>query len=356
VRVKVLRQLLREFWLPLLLGVVWTAYNVIAGPRTDWTVRHTLNVLGPTFFFISWLVAQWYRVRKQQRVEDELSEIQSGVRALQEPLLPCGIFLTLALRADEEDVKRVFGDQPGYRAYGPDKPMPPPPYGLPDGVRDGRLMHRNKYLDYCDGIVEAAGIFRAEHPGYNHVHRPIKHTVASLTTEALQVASGRNEPLLSAPAVQVELFLGSQSSVTKATPSLILKGSITAGKVVGAWALDDEVFVDLFLKTLPPTPPANQSYSSRALQESFIRVTLEFFYLEGISDLPRESWPTLQNLQLWVGGRARHLLTFSPEQLASQITREDPDPIVHGHAKCAQLVFETTLSADTFATSFLAVS
>jgi len=354
--VKVLRQLLREFWLPLLLGVLWTAYNMIDRPREEWTMRQVLNVLGPTFFFMSWLVAQWYRVRKQQRVEDELSEIQSGVRALQEPLLPCGLFLTLALHAHEDDVKRVFGDQPGYRAYGPDQPMPPPPAGLPNGLREGRLFSQRKYLDYRDGIVEAAGVFRAEHPGYNHIHRTVKHTVASISSQALEVASERNEPLLSSPAVEVEFYFDGQLPPTKAAPSLLLKGSITAGEVVGAWALDDDVFVDIAVQTLSPTPPTRSSYSSLSLQGAFIRVTLEFFYLEGVSDLPQESWPTLHNLQLWVGGKARQLLTFTAEQLATQVTREHPNPIVRGQARSVQVMFEKALDPDTFSHSFLAIS
>lgn len=79
---KTLLQLIREFWLPLLLSVGWTFYNLASKPVGDLTLRETLNVFGPTFFFMCWLVAQWYRVKKQQRVEDGLSGIQIDVQKL----------------------------------------------------------------------------------------------------------------------------------------------------------------------------------------------------------------------------------------------------------------------------------
>ena len=37
-----------------------------------------INLFGPTFFFAAWMVGQWFRVRKQQRVE-ELMLVQQEV-------------------------------------------------------------------------------------------------------------------------------------------------------------------------------------------------------------------------------------------------------------------------------------
>ena len=138
---KPLLQLLREFWLPLLLAVAWTSFNFIDRPFQKWTTREFLNVFGPTFFFVSWLVAQWFRVKKQQRVEDGISEIGRDVKAIHAPLLPTALFFTLRAEVDQDELKRLFGDEDGYHAFGPEKPMPPPPVGLPPGVTDARL-HR----------------------------------------------------------------------------------------------------------------------------------------------------------------------------------------------------------------------
>ena len=77
---KIIRQLLKEFWLPLILGAAWTFFNLIDNPIDKWTAKGTINIFGPTFFFMSWLVAQWYRVKKQQKVEDGLGKIQSDIR------------------------------------------------------------------------------------------------------------------------------------------------------------------------------------------------------------------------------------------------------------------------------------
>ena len=77
---KVLRQLLREFLLPLILAIGWTAYNLKSTPQSAWTVSQFVNVFGPTFFFLSWLSAQWFRVRKQQKVESDLGGIDAAVR------------------------------------------------------------------------------------------------------------------------------------------------------------------------------------------------------------------------------------------------------------------------------------
>ena len=167
---KIIAQLLREFWLPLLLGVAWTTFNFTDRSPSTWTVREILNVFGPTFFFMSWIVAQWYRVRKQQKVEDDLIDIQAGVRAIQSPLLPCDLFFTLKMMASDEELERVFGRQDGFRSYGPDRPMPPPPFGLPPGLKEGRLQRPDGYLDYREGILIAAGSYRLNHPGFNSIH------------------------------------------------------------------------------------------------------------------------------------------------------------------------------------------
>lgn len=79
---KIAFQLLKEFWAPILIGIGWTAYNLAEQPISQWSFRSFVNIFGPTFFFVSWLVSQWYRVRKQQKVEDGLVGIESHVKKM----------------------------------------------------------------------------------------------------------------------------------------------------------------------------------------------------------------------------------------------------------------------------------
>lgn len=85
-------------------------------------------------------------------------------------------------------------------------------------------------------------------------------------------------------------------------------------------------------------------------------MALQFWYIEGLCYLPKESWPTLHNFQLWLGGTGRHLFTFSIEQLRSQITRENPKPLARGQAKCVQIIFEYEITGDAFAKGLLSAN
>lgn len=341
---RVILQLLREFWLPLLLGIAWTAFNLVDNPRATWSVREFLNIFGPTFFFMSWLVAQWYRVRKQQRVEEGLTEIQASVKALQSPLLPCALFLTLELVAKDEDVERIFSKEEGFRAYGPDRPMPPPPLGLPPGVQDGRLFSPRGYLDYRGGIVEEACFFHLDHPGFNRIYRKIKHTACVLEAETFSDA----EPFFAKPKAQIELFFDGKPGSVESKASLVLKSSMLAAKVARAYALDNSIFVDFVANSLSPAP-LGSNWSITNLKSAFIKVTLDFFYIEGVMHLPRESWPRLHNCQLWFGGSSPQVLAFSIEQLSKQTTRENPEPIAAGMAVYPQIVFEVRMDATAYA-------
>jgi hypothetical protein len=297
---KILLQLLREFWLPLLLGIVWTIYNFVDRPLAQWTAREAINVFGPTFFFLSWLLAQWYRVKKQQRVEDGITEIQRDVRAIHSPLLPCGLFLTLRFEATDNDLELLFKDEDGYHGFHSDQAMPPPPLGLPPGMTEGRLFRPGGYLDYENGVLSAAGFFNQKHPGYNTIHRTVSHTVSSIS--AIDQAKKRHSSLFALPRTKVELYFGVKSISEHTKPSLVLVSGPNPPEIAAACALDNSVFVDHVMHLLPE--PANQtrSWGTADLKGAHIRVTLSFFFIEPISFLPKGSWPTMHNLQLLLGG------------------------------------------------------
>lgn len=75
------RQLVKEFAIPLLVAISWTGYSLYQAPSKSWTILDCVNVFGPAFFFVSWLVAQWFRVKKQKDVEKGLVEIDARIKA-----------------------------------------------------------------------------------------------------------------------------------------------------------------------------------------------------------------------------------------------------------------------------------
>lgn len=351
---KVLLQLLREFWLPLLLAIAWTTFNFVDRPFPQWTVREVLNILGPTFFFVSWLVAQWFRVKKQQRVEDGISEIRRDVRAIHAPLLPIGLFLTLrAQHVEDLDLERLFKGEQGYREYGLEVPMPPPPIGLPPGMTEGRLQKPGGYVDYEGGVVKAAGIFKLGHPGFNVIHSPVQHTISSLSSKRLAQARTKNDPLLATPSVRIELYLGGQPKSDDVKPSLVLVSTNGNQHVDAVSALDNNIFVDHQLHLIPEPADQVRGWSASDLKGAFVRVTLTFFYIKPFFSLPEESWPSMQNLQLWLGPKADRVFAFSLEQLASQTVGLDPNPIARGQAECVRVQFSCLIDEAAYSKCLL---
>jgi hypothetical protein len=77
---KVSLQLAKEFWVPFLAALLWTAYNIWGAPQAARTLNVAINTFGATFFFASWFISQIFRVRKQQKVEGGLSVIEASVK------------------------------------------------------------------------------------------------------------------------------------------------------------------------------------------------------------------------------------------------------------------------------------
>lgn len=345
---KTLLQLLREFLLPLTFAIVWTIFNFVGQPDEKQDIRYYLNVFGPTFFFVSWLVAQWFRVKKQQRVEDGITEIRRDVKAIHAPLLPAGVFLTLRANVDDDTLGRLFKEEDGYRSFGTDQPVPPPPEGPPAGVSDARLHRPGCYIDYEGGVFKAAGIYIQGHPGYNTVHRAITHTLSVLSNQRLEIAQLHNDPILAKPSVQIEIFLGGPPKTATAKPSLVLISANDSHKIGSVCALDTTIVSDHYFHLLPKEADQSRTWSTIDLKDTFIRATLKFFYIEPFFSVPQESWPEIQNLQLWLGPKADRVLTFSNEQLTTQIIELDPEPLAGGSAVCVRAVFGLHLDLKTY--------
>jgi hypothetical protein len=81
-RYRVVQQLVREFFWPLLAALIWVAANVFGGTAIPAKFIRILNVFFPAFFFASWLASQWFRVRKHQDVESRLDALHERSAAL----------------------------------------------------------------------------------------------------------------------------------------------------------------------------------------------------------------------------------------------------------------------------------
>ncbi|MDA8338346.1 MAG: hypothetical protein M0Z70_03475 [Nitrospiraceae bacterium] len=78
---KVALRLLQEFWLPGVVAVGWTAYNVYTSSG-GWGLKAVVNIFGPSFFLTSWATGQFFRVRKQVALDQNLTAIESRVDAV----------------------------------------------------------------------------------------------------------------------------------------------------------------------------------------------------------------------------------------------------------------------------------
>lgn len=83
---RILKQLLKEFWLPAIVATFWSLFNLIYEGDGHWSLVKIVNVFGPTFFLISWLTAQYFRVSRQARVEHNLTSIESKIVTLLDEL------------------------------------------------------------------------------------------------------------------------------------------------------------------------------------------------------------------------------------------------------------------------------
>lgn len=78
----VIKQIIKEFWLPTLLALGWSLFNFYDGPKADWSVINFVNIFGTTFFIIAWFTGQYFRVRKQAKVEHGLVSVQDQIGSL----------------------------------------------------------------------------------------------------------------------------------------------------------------------------------------------------------------------------------------------------------------------------------
>jgi hypothetical protein len=80
---KIFKQIAKEFWVPLFLSIAWVLYNIYGdGTSEKWSIPKVVNVFGPTFFLLSWLTGQFFRVKKQTKVEDSFGTMETRFKEL----------------------------------------------------------------------------------------------------------------------------------------------------------------------------------------------------------------------------------------------------------------------------------
>ncbi len=80
---KIIIQIIKEFWIPLILAISWVLYNIFWNVNSEtWNFQKAVNIFGPTFFLLSWLTCQYFRVKKQTRVEDSFGSMETRLNEL----------------------------------------------------------------------------------------------------------------------------------------------------------------------------------------------------------------------------------------------------------------------------------
>ena len=75
---RLVKQLFKEFWLPLLIGVAWTSFVVGMHGK----ISSYISNFAPSFFLASWLTGQVNRVRRDHKTTDSFSSLESQLAAL----------------------------------------------------------------------------------------------------------------------------------------------------------------------------------------------------------------------------------------------------------------------------------
>jgi hypothetical protein len=289
-----------------------------------------------------------------------LDSVDEKLRAIQSPLLPCALLLSLRIEAGKNDLERVFGEQLGFRSFGEGKTPPPPPLGPPEPSFDGRMHWPGGYADFENGRVAAACIHRHEVPKYNSFKRKVDHSICIFNSDECSKPVSENEPLFHQPVkVTIEVYMEGRPKSEKIAPDLVLSSDSSNkgnGHAIWAGALDETVIVDKLFNSLSVSPPDIFGYSQASLSGAFMRVKFDFFYINGINDLDPGTLISLHNLQLWVGGDGRHLLAFSLDELSQQCWIENTDLPIGGGASAPRLLLEIDILPEIFKKNFISIA
>lgn len=79
---KVIKQVIREFWMQFVLSIVWGLYKIKGDFTGEKAVETFITNFGACFFLTSWFFGQILRVKKQQTVETHLELLTNNLQKL----------------------------------------------------------------------------------------------------------------------------------------------------------------------------------------------------------------------------------------------------------------------------------
>lgn len=76
---EIVKRIFKEFWLPTIFALAWTIYSY--PELAKWSLL-TLGKFSAAFFFTSWLLSQYFRIKKQTQTEKSLGTIEGRLENL----------------------------------------------------------------------------------------------------------------------------------------------------------------------------------------------------------------------------------------------------------------------------------
>lgn len=76
---RVLKRAISEYWIVLVICSVWTWYQVENDISEETEISTGIKAFSTSFFFLAWLSGQFFRIKKQQFVEDQFSSIKGNL-------------------------------------------------------------------------------------------------------------------------------------------------------------------------------------------------------------------------------------------------------------------------------------
>ncbi|KHA70059.1 hypothetical protein NZ35_27515 [Pseudomonas chlororaphis] len=73
------KQLCKEFWLPLIVATGWVAYNWVG---QTFSIKEAITHFSGSFFFVSYMTGQFFRVRKQAGMEASVASLQQRLEKM----------------------------------------------------------------------------------------------------------------------------------------------------------------------------------------------------------------------------------------------------------------------------------
>jgi hypothetical protein len=138
---------------------------------------------------------------------------------------------------------------------------------------------------------------------FPHLHRPATHTVCRISPNALKGIVS-SDPLCMQPSVLLEVSKRGSPSQGHSESTIAFRSPMAGTDTIRRLcAIDATVFADFFTPAMSSAPADASTWSLYDLGGAHLRLTLTFFYIEGVASLPEASWPHLVAMYLVVGDR-----------------------------------------------------